>query len=174
MNPPTQFPIINLENYYSFTLDPLFSELTLLDLEYQNVFGGVTARLDKDIAGMYYALVKILVREILLSAYGRSFSSPLHLPLTISDVKLREVNMCHPPFPLHNLLEHNFLQDASPQDIINSRRIRWLQLGHQLTTWYAQVKKNASRVPNCSWDWSPQPLAPLLPKGSPAPYSVLE
>jgi hypothetical protein len=44
----------------------------------------------------------------------------------------------------------------------------------QLTTWYAQAKKNASKVPNCTWDWSPQPLTLLLPKGSTMPYSVLE
>jgi hypothetical protein len=69
-NPPMQFPIINLENYYSFMLDPLFSEPTPLDFEYQNVFGGVTAHLDKDIASMYYALVKILICEILMSAYS--------------------------------------------------------------------------------------------------------
>ena len=133
-------------------------DFAYLDPPYNNF-----ATVRSDIASCLWESLKMKVRFVLAAARNGNCDSASDLLMTfISNAKLQEINMIHPPFPpAHQLTSNPFLRPGHPT-VVETWVLSWQTTSRMLTTWIAQAQKNSSRVPTCSWRW-PAPHLSLTP-----------
>ena len=116
------------------------------------------ATIRPDIASCLWETLKMKVRFILCAArYGNCDAAVDLLTTFISNAKLKEIDMLHPPFPpAHQLTSNPFLRPGHPA-IVETWVSSWQATSRMLTAWIAKAQANSARISNCSWCWPASP-----------------
>ena len=143
---------------FQFTSNFDFYPISKKDFVYLDPPCNHFATLQADIASCLWESLRMKVRYILAAArYGNCDSASDLLTSFISNAKLQEIEMLHPPFPpAHQLISNPFLRPGHPT-AIDSRVLSWQNTSRMLAAWIAKAQENSARVSNHSWCWPTSP-----------------
>ena len=147
---------------FQFTSNFDFYSLGKRDFVYLDPPYNHFATIQTDIASCLWESLKMKVRYILAAARHGNCDSAVDLLSTfISNAKLQEIDMVHPPFPpAHQLTSNPFLRPGHPA-VVESWVLNWQNTSRMLAAWIAKAQENSIRTSNPSWCWptSPHSLA---------------
>ena len=174
------FPIITALNYavrkgpYSLEQEPIpvpqfkfqyssnfdFCPIGKQDFRYLDPPYNHFATIRPDLASCLWETLRMKVHYILMAARNGNCDSASDLLTTfISNAKLREIDMLHPPFPpAHQLTSNPFLRPGNPA-VVETWVTSWQTTSRMLTAWIAKAQENSTRTFNCSWVWPSSPLS---------------
>lgn len=143
---------------FQFTSNFDFYPLGKTDFVYLDPPYNHFATLQADITSCLWESLRMKVRYILAAAcYGNCDSAVDLLSTFISNMKLREIDMLHPPFPpAHQLTSNPFLRPRHPA-IVESWVSNWQNTSRMLAAWIAKAQENSTRIYNSSWCWPASP-----------------
>ena len=143
---------------FQFTSDFDFYPISKRDFVYLDPPYNHFATLQADIASCLWESLKMKVRYILAAArYGNCDSASDLLTTFISNAKLQEIDMLHPPFPpAHQLISNPFLRPGHPA-VVETCVLSWQNSSRMLAAWIAKAQENSARVSYHSWCWPTSP-----------------
>ena len=143
---------------FQFTSNFDFYPLSKQDFVYLDPPYNHFASIRPDIASCLWESLKMKVRFILCAArYGNCDAATDLLTTFISNAKLKEIDMLHPPFPpAHQLTSNPFLRPGHPA-VVETWVSSWQTSSRMLMAWIAKARVNSARVSNSSWCWPTSP-----------------